>query len=245
MTIIALAIGALLRRSPREFLVLDPMWDGGIRAEPAHLVGLIVLEVALEPLDVAVALEGEHVGRDAIEKPAIVADDDGAAGEVLEGLLESAQGVDIEVIGRLVEQENVGARLEHFGEMHTVAFAARERPDLLLLVRALEVEGAAVGARIDLALAELELVEAAGDFLPDGRVAVERIARLIDIAEMHGLADLDRAGVGLVLAGDHAEQRGLAGAVRADHADDAARREFEGEVVDQQVVAEAFLEALE
>src|SRR5579883_2783957 len=84
MTIIALAIGALLRRSPREFLVLDPMWDGGIRAEPAHLVGLIVLEVALEPLDVAVALEGEHVGRDAIEKPAIVADDDGAAGEVLE-----------------------------------------------------------------------------------------------------------------------------------------------------------------
>ena len=45
--------------------------------------------------------------------------------------------------------------------------------------------------------------------------------------------------VGLVLAGDHLEQRGLAGAVGADHADDAARRQVEGEIVDQQPVAEA------
>jgi hypothetical protein len=32
----------------------------------------VVLEVALEPFDMAVALEGEHVGGDAIEKPAVV-----------------------------------------------------------------------------------------------------------------------------------------------------------------------------
>ena len=50
--------------------------------------------------------------------------------------------------------------------------------------------------------------------------------------------------VGLVLADDHAEQRGLAGAVRPDHADDAARRQLEGEVVDEQAVAIAFLEML-
>src|SRR6185437_5666111 len=138
-----------------------------------------------------------------------------------------------------------GARLEHLGEVHAVALAARERADLLLLVGALEVEGAAIGARVDLALAELELVETAGNLLPDGRVAVEGVARLVDIAELHGLADLDGAGIGLVLAGDHAEQRGLAGAVRADHADDAARRQLEGEAVDQQVVAEALGEAFE
>src|SRR5262245_44570389 len=77
--------------STRELLVLDPVRDGGVRAEPPHLVGLVVLEVALEPLDVAVALEGEHVGRNPIQEPAIVADDDGAAGEVLQRLLERAQ----------------------------------------------------------------------------------------------------------------------------------------------------------
>src|SRR5689334_8135188 len=74
-------------RSAREFLVLDAVRDGGVGAEPAHLVGLVVLEVALEPLDMAVALEGEHVGRDAVEEPAIVADDHRAAGEILQRLL--------------------------------------------------------------------------------------------------------------------------------------------------------------
>ena len=76
-------------------------------------------------------------------------------------------------------------------------------------------------------------------------LAVERVARLIDIAELHRLADLDGAGVRLLLAGDHAEQRGLAGAVRADDADDAAGRQLERQVVDQQIVAEAFAQLLE
>src|SRR5208282_3804738 len=59
------------------------------------------------------------------------------------------------------------------------------------------------------------------------------------------LADLDRALVGFFLPGDHAEQRGLAGAVRPDDADDAARRQFEGQVVDQKIVAKAFAQVLE
>ena len=91
----------------------------------------------------------------------------------------------------------------------------------------------------------MELVEAAGDLLPDVLLAVERVARLVDIAELHRLADLDRAAVRLVLPGDHAEQRGLARAVRPDDADDAAGRQLEGEVVDQQIVAEALPEAVE
>src|ERR1700704_2964484 len=94
----------------RELLVLDPVRDGGIRAEPAHLVGFVVLEVALEPLDMALPLEGQHVGRDAVEEPAVMADDDGAAGEILQRLLERPQGVDVEIVGRLVEQQQVRAR---------------------------------------------------------------------------------------------------------------------------------------
>ena len=62
---------------------------------------------------------------------------------------------------------------------------------------------------------------------------------------MHRLADLDGAAVGLFLAGDHAEQRGLAGAVRPDDADDAARRQLEGEIVDQEIVAEALAQVVE
>src|SRR5689334_18002009 len=72
--------------SPRKLLILQPVRNDRVRAQPAHLVGFVILEVALEPLDMAVALEGEDVRRDAIEKPAVVADDHGASGEILQRL---------------------------------------------------------------------------------------------------------------------------------------------------------------
>ena len=174
-----------------------------------------------------------------------MADDHGAAGEVLERLLQRPQRIDVEVVGRLVEQQQVGARLQHLGEMHAVALAARQHADLLLLVAALEVEGRAIGARVDLALAEVDHVVAAGDLLPDGLLVVERVARLVDIAELDRRADDDRAGIGLFLPGDHAEQRRLAGAVRPDDADDPARRQLERQVLDQHAVAEALRQVLE
>src|SRR5450756_982899 len=48
--------------SPRQLFVLQPMRDDGILPQPAHLVLLVILEIAFEPFDMAVALEGEHVG---------------------------------------------------------------------------------------------------------------------------------------------------------------------------------------
>jgi hypothetical protein len=59
----------------------------------------------------AVALEGQDVRGDAVQEPAIVADDDGAAGEVEQGLLERAQRVHVEVVRGLVEEEQVAAGL--------------------------------------------------------------------------------------------------------------------------------------
>jgi hypothetical protein len=46
-----------------------------VRALPPLVVLLVVLAIALEPLDVAVALEGQDVGGDAVEEPAVVGDD--------------------------------------------------------------------------------------------------------------------------------------------------------------------------
>ncbi len=147
-----------------------------IRSQPPHLVFLIILEVALEPFHVAVALEGQYVRRDAVEEPAIVADDHGAAGEILERLLERAQGIHIEIVGRLVKQQHVCAGLEHLGEMYPVALTAGELADFFLLVGAPEVERRAIGARIHLALSKLQQVDPAGDLLPNRSVAVERVA---------------------------------------------------------------------
>ena len=122
---------------------------------------LVGLEVALEPHDLGVALEREHVRGDAVEEPAIVGDDHRAAREGQQRLLERAQRVDVEIVGRLVEQQHVAAAAQQLGQVHAVALAAREHADLALLVGALEVEAGDVGARVDLAVADLDVLVAA------------------------------------------------------------------------------------
>ena len=59
-------------------------------AQPPTLVFLIGLEIALEPFYVAVALEGQDVGREPIQEEAVVADHHRAAGEILQRILERA-----------------------------------------------------------------------------------------------------------------------------------------------------------
>ena len=99
--------GSCLALGANQWLVLDAVRLVGVGAETAVPVGLVVLVVALEPFDVAVALEGQHVGGDAVEEPAIVAHHHGAAGILDQRLFERAQRVDVEVVGRLVEEEQV------------------------------------------------------------------------------------------------------------------------------------------
>ena len=48
---------------------------------------------------------------------------------------------------------------------------------------------------------------------------LERVAKLLDIRELHRVADSNAARVGLLAADDHAQQRGLARAVGAEHGD--------------------------
>src|SRR5690348_2694930 len=102
--------------------------------------------------------------------------------------------------------------------MHAIALAPGELADLLLLIAALEIERADIGARLHGALAELEHIEAAGNFLPHSLVRIERVARLIDIAHVHRIADAQRAAVELFLTRQQAKERGLASAVGSDDA---------------------------
>src|SRR5439155_5189895 len=121
-----------------------------------------------------------------------------------------------------------------------VAFAARKRSDPALLIASLEVEPRHVRTRRDRSLSKLHVVLAAGNLLPHRLVGAQRVAALVDVADLHGVPQAQRAAVRLLLAGDHPEQRRLAGAVRTDDADDPAAREREGQIVHQQQIAVAF-----
>ena len=88
------------------------------------------------------ALVGEDVRRDAVEEPPVVGDDHGAAGELEQRVLEARQGLDVEVVGRLVEQQQVAALLERERQVQAVALTTGEHAGLLLLVGSLEAERA-------------------------------------------------------------------------------------------------------
>src|SRR5262249_37192164 len=129
------------------------------------------------------------------------------------------------------------------------ALTTGENSDALLLVLALEVEARHVRARVERAdigrRTERERLGTLRDLVEDRLLIVERVARLVDVAELDGLADLDRALVRLLDGHDHAEQRRLAGTVGTDDTDDATARQLERQVVDEQAIAERLAHAVE
>src|SRR5690242_20200764 len=90
-------------------------------AERLAAVALELLVGALEPRHLALVLEGHDVGGDAVQEPAIVADHHRAAGEVDERVLERAERVDVEVVGGLVQQEEVAAGAKELRQVEAVA----------------------------------------------------------------------------------------------------------------------------
>ena len=142
--------------SPRDRPVFDPMRLRPHPPQPPPLVLFIRLEVPLEPLHVAVALERQDVRRQPVQKPPIVADDHRAAGELDQRILQRAQRIHIQIVGRLIQQDHVVLDLQHLRQVHPVALAARQDADLLLLVRPLEVERPHIGARRHAALAQVD-----------------------------------------------------------------------------------------
>src|SRR5678815_24853 len=102
-----------------QLAIANSMRLFGFFAQPFLAVCFVIAVVPLEPDDFAVALERQDVCGDAIEKPAVVAADHGAAGEVLKTLFQGSQGVHIEIVRRLVEDDEVRAFFQHARKMDT------------------------------------------------------------------------------------------------------------------------------
>src|SRR5699024_5945215 len=114
---------------PGQFAVGDAVRARGVHTEPLGLVGLIALEVALDPVPLPlgdVALPREDVGAGAVQEPAVVRDHHGAAREALQRVLQRAEGLHVQVVGRLVEQDQVAALFEGQRQVQPVALAAGE-----------------------------------------------------------------------------------------------------------------------
>ena len=212
---------------------------GGL-AQAGHLVLFVRLEVAFEPVPVIRGLFSplprEDMGGDAVKEPTVVGDDDGAAGECQEGIFQRAESLDVKVVGRLIQQEEVSALLKGESQVQTVALATGQNAGRLLLVRTLEAKGGDIGARGHFDIADLDEVQAVRDDLPQRLVRVDTGACLVDIADLDGLTDRQLATIERLKADDRLKQGGLTDAVGANNADDAVARQREGQTVDERAI---------
>ena len=149
------------------------------------LFALLDVEIpgAAAELDLAVALEAKNMRRDAIEKIAIMGNHDGAARELRERLLQHAQSHQVEVIGRLIEDDEIRGLPEAFRELKAIALATRQAPDLGLLDRSAEEESCQVVANGERLVAVFDHVRPIGDLVVDGQIVAQRLAGLVDITE--------------------------------------------------------------
>ena len=90
----------------------------GLLLEPARVVALVGHALA--------AIELERPLGDVVEEVAVVGDEDHAARIVLEVALEPGDALGVEVVGRLVEQQDVGLGQQQLGQRHAALLAARQ-----------------------------------------------------------------------------------------------------------------------
>ena len=106
----------------------------------------IVRVIPGEPDNLTIAFEGENMRRNSIQEPAIVRDHDGGTRKFKQRFFERPQRLDIEIIGGLIEQQEIAACAQHLGEMHPIAFAAGQQADLLLLVLTAKIKATDISA---------------------------------------------------------------------------------------------------
>ena len=73
------------------------------------------------------AIEFQNPARHIVEEVAIVGDEDDAAFIFAQRVLQPLHRLRVEMVGRLVEQENVGRVEQELAQRHAAALAARER----------------------------------------------------------------------------------------------------------------------
>ena len=115
---------------------------GGLAVRFAdRALALVEIVVARVGRDLA-AVDLGDLGDDAVHEVAVVRRHQQRAGPRLEELLEPDDRLDVEVVGRLVHQQDLGLAEEHAGHRHAHLPAARQRADVA--INPLVVESEAV-----------------------------------------------------------------------------------------------------
>ena len=188
-------------------------------------------------------VEAEQPVHGAIEEVAVVGHHHHAAAEILEEVFEHRQGLDVQIVGGLIQQQHVRGLDQQPAEVEPPPLAAGELAHRLVLLgrreqkplqqlggtqlAALHLHGAG-GLLHHINHLLIEQLAAGGAGLPQQAFAV-----LVEVGQFHRGAQLDPAAMGQAPAGDQIQQGGFTRAVGANDADAIFGAEVVAEVAQQ------------
>ena len=156
---------------------------------------------------------------DAVQEIAVVADDNQTAVVVDQRLFQNAQCDEVQIVGRLVENQEVSAALEDFRESQTRPFAARKLLDLRVDPLVFKHEALEIAPDGNPFIAEIDELVPLPDLFADRAFRIERDTRLVDVIEFNSRSNEDFARIRLQLLRHKFEKRRFPRAVRSDHTD--------------------------
>ena len=173
-------------------------------------------EAAVEPAGEA-AVEPNRRSREIAEQPAVMADEHERRARFREPALQPFDGDDVEMVGGLVEQQQLGFGRQRPGDRRAPRLAAGKMAGVGVGVEPglIEQRAGAIG---------LGLVEAMRGEI-ERRGEAGEVRGLFEIGHRQARLHEALARIGRDLAGGDAQQRRFAGAVAADQRDALARRD--------------------
>src|SRR3989441_9470018 len=212
------------------------------RHELRHLRrGPRILERPLERGEAPVRDDGDLV-RPPVQEGAVVAHDEHDARIRPQGGRHDLLALDVEVVRRLVEDEEVVVLGDELREREARPLAAAELADAAVDRVPPEPEAAEEpsGPRL-----RRRRIPHAADLLEEGAGEVELLRLLREVADLQVLAPEDGSRVRLLASDQDLEEGRLPGAVRPDEADLVALRELEVDVREEEAAAVGLRDALE
>src|SRR5690606_31749889 len=188
-------------------------------------------ESALEDLHATVA-EGPDARRQRAQERAVVAHEDDGAVVGIDRILQRLYRLDVEMVRRLVEEDEVRAGQHDHGEGEAGLLAAGEGAGAAVDL----VAGEAEASEVALDLAAVPLRAEVMDRLVEGPVRRDLGEVLAVVGDADRGAEAQLAGGDGVLADDGAEQRRLPRPVRPDQPDHLAPGQAGGEGLDDRAL---------
>ena len=170
---------------------------------------------------------------DSIEEPTVMRNDNSTTCKIFQTLFECTQSIDIDIIGRLVEQQHVSFFLQCHSQMQTIPLSTRKHTTKFFLVGSGEIEARKVCTRIDIATSHTDQVITTGDHLINTLVRIDILMLLVYISHFHSLPYFKLTFIDCFQSHDQTEKSCFTGTIRTDNSHNTIWRKHKVQIVKQ------------